>query len=282
MKTKENRTLTPVEAALHLGITIELLFHFTKRNFGKSGGFRALETVEQNGQTRFSLSKLDAFDRSLAGSWSNSSDDRPAIPKAILDHLRAESRNQCARCGSGIGVDTAHIRSWKDSRSHHPHNLIRICLACHREHDSQHSLSTEELQAHKDHLIARTRANLKERMPPLHKHLQPPRPLRDFVGRERELETLSEALRSGRSATIFGVAGIGKSELVLQAMDQCETVRPVFWCNIEQYRKLADVMSALRTALYIEGIECSDEQLPSRLDAIHACVVFDGIEQSYN
>lgn len=280
MKAKKDEILTPLAAAHRLGITTELLFQFTKRSFGKTRGLRALKTVEHNGQTRFSLSELIAFDNLLDGPWSNASEDRPALPKAILDHLRAESRNQCARCGSGIGVDTAHIRPWKDSRSHHPHNLIRICSACHREHDSQHSLSTEELQALKDRLIAGTRAHLKERMQPLHKYLRPPRPMRDFVGRESELETLIDALRSGRSVSIFGVAGIGKSELVLQALDCCETGRPVLWCNIEQYRKVADVMSALRTALSIEGIECSDEQLPSRLDAIHACVVFDGIEQS--
>uniref|UniRef100_UPI00260CA4CF HNH endonuclease n=1 Tax=uncultured Rhodospira sp. TaxID=1936189 RepID=UPI00260CA4CF len=280
MKAEDEKLLTPLEAAHHFGITTELLFQFTKRTFGRSAGLRALETVEHKGQTRFSLSELNAFDSLLGGPWSNSSEDRPAIPKAILDHLRAESRNQCARCGSGIGVDTAHIRPWKDSRSHHPNNLIRICSACHREHDFQNSLSAEELQALKDRLIAGTRANLKERMQPLHKHLRPPRPLRDFVGRESELETLVEALRSGRSAAIFGVAGIGKSELVLQALDCCETGRPVLWCNIEQYRKVADVTSALQTALSIEGIECSDQQLSSRLDAIHACVVFDGIEQS--
>ena len=232
------KLLTPLEAAHHFGITTELLFQFTKRNFGRSAGLRALDSVEKNGQTRFSLSELNAFDSLLGGPWSSSSEDRSGIPKSILDHLRAESRNQCARCGSGIGVDTAHIRSWKDSKSHHPNNLIRICSACHREHDSQNSLSTRELQALKDRLIAGTRANLKERMQPLHKHLRPPRPLRDFVGRESELETLVEALRSGRSATIFGVAGIGKSELVLQALDRCETGRPVLWCNIEQYRRV--------------------------------------------
>jgi len=280
MKVKDKKRLTLLEAAHHLGITPELLSQFTKKNFGKSAGLRALKTIEQNGQTRFNPSELDAFDSLLHGQWSKSSETRLAIPKAILDHLRAESRNECARCGSGIGVDTAHIRPWKDSRSHHPHNLIRICSACHREHDSQNSLSTDELQALKNRLITRTRANLKERMQPLYKHLRPPRPLRDFVGRESELETVIDALRSGRSITVLGVAGIGKSELVLQALDRCETGRPVLWCNIEQYLKVTDVMSALRTALSIEGIECSDEQLPSRLDAIHACVVFDGIEQS--
>jgi hypothetical protein len=224
MKAQDEKLLTPLEAAYHLGITTELLFQFTKRNFGKSRGFRSLEAVEQNGQTRFSLSELDVFGGLLAGAWSSSSDDRPAVPKAILDHLRAESQNQCARCGSGVGVDTAHIRPWAISRSHHPHNLIRICSACHREHDAQHSLSTEQLQAIKDRLIARTRASLMERMQPSRKHLRSPRACQEFVGREEELEILIDALRSGRSATVYGVGGIGKSELLLQALSLLDWV----------------------------------------------------------
>ena len=279
MTAEDEKLLTPLEAAHHLGITSELLFQFTKQNFGRARGLRSLETVEHNGQTLFGLLELNAFDSLLAGQWCDATESRPSIPKAILDHLRAESQNQCARCGSGIGVDTAHIRPWAISRSHHPHNLIRICSACHREHDSQHSLSTEQLQAIKDRLIARTRTSLLDRMQPSRKHLKSPRASQDFVGRENELEVLVDALRSGRSGTVYGVGGIGKSELLLQALSRCDTGRPVLWCNIEQYRTVADVISALRTALATDGTACSDGELPSRLDAAHTCVVFDGIEQ---
>lgn len=218
MEAVNEKLLTGLEAAHHLGITTELLFQFTKRNFGKTKGLRPLQTVEHNGITRFSFKELNAFDSLLSGEWCGSTDSRPNIPKAILDHLRAESQNQCARCGSGVGVDTAHIRPWAISKSHHPHNLIRICSACHREHDSQHSLSTEQLQAIKDRLIARTRASLMDRMQPSRKHLRSPRPSQDFVGRESELEVLVDALRSGRSVTVYGVGGIGKPELLLQAL----------------------------------------------------------------
>ena len=38
-------------------------------------------------------------------------------------------------------------------------------------------------------------------------------------------------------------------------------------------------MSALRTALASDGTACSDDDLPTQLDASHTCVVFDGIEQ---
>ena len=280
MKSEDETLLTPLEAAHHLGITTELLFQFTKRSFGKTRGLRSLHTVEQDGHTRFSLPELDSFDSILGGEWCDSSEGRPSIPRAILDHLRAESQNQCARCGSGVGVDTAHIRPWAISRSHHPHNLVRICSACHREHDTQHSLSTEVLQAIKDRLIARTRANLMDRTQPSRTHLRSPRASLDFVGRENEIEVLVDALRSGRSATVYGVGGIGKSELLLQAISRCNTGRPVLWCNIEQYRNVADVVSALRTVLAINGAACSEDELPLRLDTAHACVVFDGIEQA--
>ncbi len=280
MKSEDETLLTPLEAAQHLGITSELLFQFTKQSFGKSRDLRPLETVEQDGRTRFSRSELDVFDTMLGEPWSNSAEDRPSIPSAILDHLRAESQNECARCGSGVGVETAHISPWVISRSHHPNNLIRICSACHREHDVQHSLPTKELQAIKDRLIARTRENLKDRMQQSYKHLKSPRAARDFVGRENELEKLLDALRSGRSAVVYGVGGIGKTELLLQAINRCETGRPVLWCAIEQYSTVADVVSALRSSIVINSTACSLEDLPARLDDVHACVVLDGIEQA--
>ncbi len=271
--------LTALAAAHHLGITTELLFQFTKRSFGKATGLRSLQTIDCDGETRFSIHELDSFNALLGGPWSSSAENRLHIPKSILDHLRAESQNQCARCGSGIGVDTAHIRPWATSRSHHPHNLIRICAACHREHDAQHSLPTDQLQVLKERLIARTRASLMSRMHPSPQRLRLPRASRYFVGRESELAILVDALRSGRSVMISGTGGIGKSELLVQALIRCETGRSVLWCDIEQYRTVADVISALRTALGTEGTACSEDALPSRLDAAQACVVFDGIER---
>ena len=271
--------LTPIAAAHHLGITTELLFQFTKRGFGNSSGLRSLRTIERDGQTHFAAHELDVFDALLASPWSSSAESRPPIPKAILDHLLAESQNQCSRCGSGVGVDTAHIRSWAESRSHHHHNLIRLCSGCHREHDAQHSLPTDQLKAIKESLIARTRANLMDRMHPSLQSLRPPRACHRFVGRESELTSLIDALRSGRSTMISGTGGIGKSELLVQALSRCETGRTVFWCDIDQYRTIADIVSALRAALGTGGIACSEDALASRLDEVQACIVLDGIER---
>ncbi len=279
MQDRNEKLLSPLEAAHHLGITTELLFQFTKLNFGKINGFRPLQVNEKSGKTLFKISELDTFDSMLAGVWSDGTDKRPAIPKAIQDHLRAESQNQCARCGSGIGVENAHIRPWAASKSHHYHNLIRICSACHNEHDVQNSLSTDQLQAIKDQLIARTRAHLMERMQPSRNQLRPPRPYHGFVGREKELKTLIDALRSKHSVAVYGPGGIGKSELVLQALSQCGSERSVLWFNMEQYKTVTDILAALRTEFARNDLACSIDDLPRRLDETHACIVFDGIEQ---
>ncbi len=277
--SEDEKLLSPLAAAYHLGITSELLFQYTKRGFAKASCLRALETVERSGSTLFSISELDAFDALLAGPWPSVDGQRATIPKVILDHLRAESLNQCARCGSGIGVDTAHIRSWAESRSHHHANLIRLCSACHREHDAQQSLPTNELISLKNAVVERTRANLAARMGPTPPFGSMPRPAAKFIGRESELSALIEALRSGRSAIITGVGGIGKTELLVQALRRSETGRPVFWIDVEQYSTAADILSALRTALGSKGVACPREDIPTRLDALQACVVFDGIER---
>ena len=91
--SEDERLLSPLAAAHHLGVTSELLFQYTKKGFAKASGLRALETVQQSGSTLFSISELDAFDALLAGPWQNVNGRRATIPKVILDHLRAESFN---------------------------------------------------------------------------------------------------------------------------------------------------------------------------------------------
>ncbi len=279
-KSKEEEILKPLAAARYLGITSELLFQYTKKSFAKSSGLRALETVEQSGSTWFSISELNAFNSLLAGPWPSSDDRRTAIPKAIIDHLRAESLNQCARCGSGIGVDTAHIKPWAESRSHHHANLIRICSTCHREHDAQNSLPTVELVNLKETIVERTRVNLSMRIKATAPTNRVPRPIAHFVGRESELSMLVEALRSGRSTMVTGVGGIGKTELLVQALNAAETARPVFWIDVELYRTSVDIIAALRTTLGSDGVACPKSDVPARLDVLQACVIFDGIERA--
>lgn len=272
--------LTPLAAAHHLGITPELLFLYTRPSFVKSSGLRRLESVEQAGQTLFSVEELDRFDVLLAGPWPKSDRARSDIPRGILDHLRAESLNQCARCGRGIGVQTAHIVPFAVCRSHHHANLLRICSSCHNEHDIEHSLPTDVLLALKKAVVERTRANLKSRMNPSQAGGRVPRGASKYFGCERELSDIIDALRSNRSALITGAGGTGKTELLLQALAIAGTGRPVFWIDVEHYRGVSEIVATLRAAVGQDGMACPQAALPGRLDQLQACVVFDGIEQT--
>ncbi|EIM72208.1 hypothetical protein A33O_20540 [Nitratireductor aquibiodomus RA22] len=91
---------------------------------------------------------------------------------------------------------------------------------------------------------------------------------------------LIDALRSGRSTMITGVGGIGKTELLVQALHAAETARPVIWISVELYRSSTDVFAALRTALGSGGVACPEVDVAARLDAQQACVVFDGVERA--
>ncbi len=272
--------LSPVEAAYHLGITAELIFQYTKPSFAKATGLRPLATIEVAGKTRLSRSELDSFNALLADPWPEANETRTPIPRAILDHLRGESRNQCARCGSGIGVETAHIRPWATSRSHHHDNLIRICVSCHKEHDVHRSLPMKELQALKASLIERTRASLRTPTGPTEQRSQLPAVTPNFVGREGALAELKDCLCLGRSIMITGVGGIGKTQLLIKSLTIAETGRPIIWIDVGKYDGLLDVFAALQSAVGDGEIACSIANLSTRLDEMRACVVFDGVEQS--
>ena len=280
MSEAEDRRVDPPTAAYRLGITAELLFQYTKASFERTTGLRSLRTVEIDGRTLFDTRELDEFDSIIAGAWPGSSEGRLTVPKAIVDHLRVESMGQCARLQNGICIHTAHLPPWAESRCHHHANLIRICSACHSEHDLQNSLPTGELLALKAALIERTRRNLAIRMQSVRPIGAVPRPTKRFVGREVELADLVEALRSGRSALVTGVGGVGKTELLVRALGVAGTGRRTFWMDVKTHGTSADVMAALRTSLGRDGVACPEEAVGTRLDAYQACVVFDGVEHA--
>ncbi len=277
---KSGGTLSALQAAYQLGITPELLTAYARPSFRKGTDEpRALASVKAPGQLRFTASALDEFDRYLREPWCDEGAERPNIPAAIIVHLKAESRNQCAWCGSGTRVETAHIEAWSHSRSHHHHNLIRLCSVCHGRHDSDRTISSEDLRARKHELVAATRASLGIRMDAGGVLSASPRPARHFFGREDELSRLTEALDHGLSVQVSGPGGIGKTELLLQAMNLCANERQTIWLDIERHSTGSAILEALRIALSIDGEPCSAFDVPFRLDQCSARLVFDGIEQ---
>jgi tetratricopeptide (TPR) repeat protein len=273
-----NDWLNAAEAALHLGINPELLFFYTSRSFRKRPGeSRQLATHEIEGSTRFLVSELDAFDRYLKEPWAEVGEARRDLPSKLLAYLHAESGGCCMRCGSGVAVQTAHIDPWANSRCNHHHNLLRICSACHNEHDAHHSLSTKELQKLKASGIDRLRGSLQGRLK-LQPYFPLPSPDPLFIGRAEELKLIRESLRTDRYLLVHGPGGIGKTQLVLRALQAGDTGRPVLWIEAERYDSIEAMRGALEVSLrsFQQG---GGLLLESVLDKLQACLVIDGLEQ---
>ena len=78
---------------------------------------------------------------------------------------------------------------------------------------------------------------------------------------------------------IKGPGGIGKTQLLLHALAGAETARRVVWIDVERYGTFEGLTAAL-TVLLTDGTGTETlDALPSRLDALRACVVLDGVER---
>lgn len=270
--------LQPIEAAYFLGITPELLFSYV-RNAPKSGDNRRLPTVQDGGQTLFRRSDLEAFDAYLREPWSTSGQDRPGVPTYVVEHLKVECCGQCPRCGRGFKLETAHIEDYAQSRSHHHHNLIRLCTQCHEEFDAKRILPAEEISTLKSALIARTRERLVGRTfmcTPA--QFAPPRPTPNFVGRDVEIQSLAQALLERRTVGIRGLGGIGKTQLVLNVLNKVESQNQIVWIDVEAFSTVADLDLGVKTAIGSIGNEAPSSPLWELLDQTVGILVFDGVE----
>ena len=269
--------LTLLQAAHHLGITAELSFAYT------AGRLRAkshrLETTENGGETRFKRAVLDEFDRYLSEPWTQKGEACASVPRCIENHLRVESSNQCTRCGSGQGVETAHIAAWDDSRSHH-HNLIRLYKLCHVEYDQHKGLTVDEVREIKSRAIARTCEALRNRMIPIAARFQSLHPEGVLEGRTDEVNFLRDALRSSRAVLIQGPAGVDKTQLLVHALGRVETGRRVVWVDVDQAASAEAILTALQILLTNELQSAIGATFPNQLDALSACVVLDGVERA--
>ena len=274
-ESSNGKPLTELEAACHLGVTVALLYDYTQR--GGGAGKRRLRGTTVGGQTRFDRAELDGFDRHLWNPWVEKGERRLRVPAHIERHLAAESGNRCQRCGRGSSVVTAHISAWSERRSHHHHNLLRLCSACHAEHDRHGSVLTEELRELKERAIDRTRAKLRAKMAAAAGRFNPPPLDPKFMGRDEEVERLCRALEDFRAVLVRGVGGVGKTQLVLKALEDCRD-EVVVWVDVEGFQGVEDVKSALSVALEGKGVETPD-RVAGELDARIACVVLDGVER---
>ncbi len=235
-----------------------------------------LRTIEVRGEIRFSTRDLTDFDSHLREPWSQLGESRPAIPRCIDEYLKVECAAGCARCRSGGPLENAHIDAYAISRSHHPHNIIRLCKACHGSYDTG-VISRIEIDALKQRLVDRVRASLRQGSDS--RDGFPPPPLASvFVGRTHELSQLIDALRSQRTVLVTGLGGIGKSQLMLRALRKVSSGRPLYWLSVDQYGTRAELEDALNALVARLGVG-SYTEASAQLDQHRACIVFDGVER---
>lgn len=272
--------LTSVEAAHVLGITQELLFAYVRNapKIGK-GQVRRLMVVQRNGQTCFLRSELQSFDDYLKEPWSSNASDRALVPSYVIDHLKVESGGQCARCGRGFKLETAHVIEYAKSLSHHHHNLIRLCSLCHEEFDTKKILPSDEIVSLKARLIERTRERLANQFGGQAKaDMSPPSATEIFVGRDSELHAVIDALTNRRAICIKGPGGIGKTQLALHVLAELGQKISVLWVELEEFGAIADIELFLASAFDDSGSNKEVNSISENLEAMVDLVVFDGIE----
>lgn len=274
----EEKLLNETEAAIKLGITKELLYAYV-RNAPKKclGETRKLKSIVKDGKNYFAEQELDAFDQYLKEPWSNPGEDRPPIPSYIQDYLKVENGGKCPLTGKGYPLQNAHIVDYSETRSHYHHNLIRISSDIHGKVDGN-AVSKEELQLAKQKLIAELRARLRSEIISFNSTFRPPVSSSIFLEREQQLEELSKYLDNERLIIIEGLGGIGKTQLLLNALEKDKSEIVTIWLDIERYSKLKDLELILYQALQNHGLGNNQSSLVDQLNQLPIRVIFDGLE----
>jgi DnaJ-class molecular chaperone len=126
--------LTKIEAAMKLGLSIELLEYFTKK-CPKQNETRLLKSTKVDGQTFFGDGDLLSYQNWLSEPWQYSKGQRPPIPDAIKTDIKAESHYGCAICGYSDNGEVAHIEAVAETLNNSPDNLIFLCPNHHTKYD---------------------------------------------------------------------------------------------------------------------------------------------------
>lgn len=265
------------EAALRLGITQGLLYAYV-RNSPKGDG-RKLKAIPHEGEFLFTAENLEEWEAYLKKPWPPSGERRPEVPRYVKTYLKVESGDACALCGRGRGLDYAHIDSYASTENNFHHNLICLCKGCHFDYDSG-LIPKSKIKALKASLVQkiRERQNAGRQFSRGVVH-RVPQPDALFVGREEEISALRDQLRAERFVILEGVGGIGKTQLLVNALQQLDDL-PTVWFDVESYQTLQDLQLAILSALMKEGVTVdSATSLFDVLDTQQLRIVFDGLDR---
>lgn len=269
-------------AAVKLGVTKELLYSYIryapKKNLGHD---KKLVSLRKNNSYYFSEKEIEDWSNYLNEPWSLVPAERPKLPTYIDEYLKTECGGQCSLCGEGHKLENAHIIEYSKSLSHHHHNLIRLCTDCHSKYDDG-IISREEVLTVKTSLIQGIRENIRNQNRQFAEissvKNRVPQPKKLFVGRDGELKNLKTFLRSERVIVIEGIGGIGKSQLVLQALVGIDT--PTVWIDLETVESFSDLQILLSTGFLKEGIFAeSTRTVFEALDQKSLIIILDGTDR---
>lgn len=117
------------ETSIILGVPEFLIRDFVSYGFNQ----KKLSNVNQDSDAyQFTLEEVHSFRDHLEKSWS---DNQRKIPEHIKRYLQYEAQGICALCRmSKPNYEYAHIQSWSKSHCHSPHNILHLCLDCHKTH----------------------------------------------------------------------------------------------------------------------------------------------------
>lgn len=241
--------LTPTEAALHLGITKELLFAYVRYPVKKHlGNPRTLNTEIREGQNYFLIKELIDFDNFLKEPWSINGNARPSIPTFIQDYLKIENSGKCPISAKGYPLENAHIDPYHQSLNHHHHNLIRISKEEHTKIDTG-VIPREVLRHTKQKLVDNIKNQLRSEIDSTTNSDNPPKPHPTFIGRTAELIELIEAMEYSNFVVIQGIGGIGKTQLLLNAISSVKYHNPLLWIDTEAISAVRDLEVMIKNAL---------------------------------
>jgi DnaJ-class molecular chaperone len=126
--------LNEVEAAMRMGVSVELLRYFNK-HCPKTGENRLLVATIHGDHTFYEQRELDDYRRYLNKPWPHKKGKRPEIPEAIKQDIKMEAHLWCAICGNVNSCEVAHIEAVADTLNNSPDNLIYICPNHHTDYD---------------------------------------------------------------------------------------------------------------------------------------------------
>lgn len=279
MENKDN-LLSATDAAIYMGITKELLYAYIKNAPKKhKGDSRRLSSIVVEGQNYFETEELDDFDTYLKEPWSDSASQRPPIPSYIKDYLKIEIQGKCPISGIGYPLEDAHISPYCESLNHHHHNIIRISGDVHTKIDNG-VISKDILSQTKDNLIQKLKQTLKENIQLKRSAFDVPKPNPFYIGREELIRDLVCAMSDTQLVVIEGIGGIGKSQLLIQAINSTvEYCNPVVWIDIEQVETFADFLMLFSNAIYeYYKVSFSDSGFDALQD-IQITFVLDSLEK---